>query len=85
MQGVVGGNVTFLDTAIGYPGYMHNARILRASNTFTKAENDEIVDIVIVDKTDPAKTAIREMYWINRLKTMYPSGLNIDNESEMYE
>ena len=34
---------------------------------------------------NPAEPTIKEMYWISRLKTMYPSGLNIDNESEMYE
>ena len=33
-------------------------------------------DIVITDKTDPAEPRTREMYWINRLKTMYPLGLN---------
>ena len=43
MQAVVGENLMFLDTAIGYPGSMHDARILRASNIFTKAENGEIL------------------------------------------
>lgn len=43
MQAVVGKNLKFLDTAIGYPGSMHDARILRASNIFTKAENGEIL------------------------------------------
>ena len=33
----------FLDTAIGYPGSMHGARILRASNIFTKAENGSVL------------------------------------------
>ena len=38
-------------------------------------------DIVIIDKTDPAKPTVRENYCVNRLKTMYPSGLNTDSES----
>ena len=42
-------------------------------------------DIVIIDKTNPGETTIREMYWLNELKTMHPLGLNIENESEMYE
>ena len=42
-------------------------------------------DIVIIDKTNPAEPTIREMYWINRLMTMYPSGLNIEQDSEVYE
>ena len=44
-------------------------------------------DILIIDKTDPAEPTVREMYWINRLKTMYPLGLNMNNEleSEMYD
>jgi hypothetical protein len=43
MQAVVGENLMFLDTAIGYPGSMHDARILRASNIFTKAENGDVL------------------------------------------
>ena len=44
-------------------------------------------DIVIIDKTDPAEPTVRKMYWINRLKTRYPLGLNMDNEleSEMHD
>ena len=42
-------------------------------------------DIVIIDKTNPAEPTIRETYWINRLMTMYPSGLNIEQDSEVYE
>ena len=41
-------------------------------------------DIVIIDKTNPAEQTIREKYWINRLKPMHPSGLNIEQESEVY-
>jgi hypothetical protein len=42
-------------------------------------------DIVIIDKTNPAEPTIRETYWINRPMTMYPSGLNIEQDSEVYE
>jgi hypothetical protein len=38
-------------------------------------------DIVIIDKTNPAKPTIGEMYGINRLMTMFPSGLNIEQDS----
>ena len=43
MQAVVGENLMFLDTAIGYPGSMHDARVLRQSNIFRKAENGDIL------------------------------------------
>jgi hypothetical protein len=37
-------------------------------------------DIVIIDKTNAAEPTIKETYWINRLMTMYPSGLNIEQD-----
>jgi hypothetical protein len=42
-------------------------------------------DKVIINKTNPAEPTISETYWINRLMTMYPSGLNIEQDSEVYE
>ena len=44
MQAVVGENLMFLDTAIGYPGSMHDARVLRSSELFRKAENGDILN-----------------------------------------
>ena len=43
MQAVVGKNLKFLDTAIGYPGSMHDARVLRSSDLFQKAESGDIL------------------------------------------
>ncbi len=43
MQAVVGKNLTFMDTAIGYPGSMHDARVFRSSDIFQKAQNGEIL------------------------------------------
>ena len=43
MQAVVGTNLKFLDTAIGYPGSMHDARVFRSTEIFMKAQNDEIL------------------------------------------
>ncbi|XP_028411417.1 protein ALP1-like [Dendronephthya gigantea] len=43
LQAVVGQNLTFLDTAIGYPGSMHDARVLRSSDIFQKAQDGEIL------------------------------------------
>jgi hypothetical protein len=42
-------------------------------------------DTVIIDKTNPAEPTIREMSWINRLNTMHRSGLNIEQECQVYE
>ena len=36
-------------------------------------------EIVLIDKTDPAEPTRREAFWISKLKTMHPSGLNIEN------
>jgi len=43
VQGIVDGTMTFLDVGAGYPGRMHDARVLRNSNIFTRAENREIL------------------------------------------
>ena len=42
MQAVVGKNLKFLYTAIGYPGSMHDARIRRMSQLFRLAQRGEI-------------------------------------------
>ena len=37
-------------------------------------------EIVLIDKTDPADRPTRlEAFWISKLKTMHPLGLNIEN------
>ena len=43
VQGIVDGTMTFLDVEAGYPGSMHDARVLRNNNIFTPAENREIL------------------------------------------
>ena len=43
MQAVVGENLKFLDTAIGYPGSMHDSRVLRNSELYRKATNGDIL------------------------------------------
>ncbi len=43
IQAVVGKNLTFMDTAIGYPGSMHDARVFRSSDIFQKAQKGEIL------------------------------------------
>ena len=42
-QAVVGANLMFLHIATGYPGSLHDARILRLSNLYTRAEREEIL------------------------------------------
>ena len=39
MQAVVGNNLTFIDTAIGYPDSMHDDRVFCSSDIFQKAQN----------------------------------------------
>ena len=42
-QAVVGASLMFLHVATGYPGGLHEARILRVSSLFGKAERNEIL------------------------------------------
>lgn len=51
---------------------------------FLEANHNGLVndcEITLIDKTDPAEPTIREAYWIERLKTIYPLGLNIQLEN----
>ena len=36
------------------------------------------VEIVFVDKTDPSEPTRREEFWRNKLKTLAPYGLNVE-------
>lgn len=49
MQAAAGENLMFLDTAIGYPGSMHDARVLRNSELFRKVENGNILREPVVN------------------------------------
>ena len=64
------------------PNINHTQRYLHSH--FLQENHNGLItdcDIVIIDKTDPAEPTVRENYWINRLRAMYPLGLNVNNES----
>ena len=42
-QAVVDANMNFIDISSGFPGSVHDARVLRASAIFTQAENGQIL------------------------------------------
>ena len=42
-QAIVGSNLIFLDVATGFPGSVHDARILRSSQVYAKSEAGEIL------------------------------------------
>ena len=42
-QTVVGANLMILDLAKGYPGSLHDSRVLRNSNIFRMAENGDVL------------------------------------------
>lgn len=42
-QAIVGSNLKFLDISTGFPGSMHDARVLRRTNLFARAQNEEIL------------------------------------------
>lgn len=48
-QAVVGENLKFLDVATGFPGSLHDARVLRNSALFNRAENHIILNEPTVD------------------------------------
>ena len=43
VQGVVDGRKVFLDFAAGFPGSLHDARVLRNSTLYRRAEGDEVL------------------------------------------
>ena len=43
LQGTVDGSGMFIDVSTGWPGSMHDARVLRLSSLYRKATNDEIL------------------------------------------
>ena len=48
MQAVVEENLILLDTSIGYPGSVHDTRLLRNTDLFRKAENGDILRELVV-------------------------------------
>ena len=42
-QAVIGSNFMFLDVATGFPGSMHDARMLRSTLVFQRAQSDQIM------------------------------------------
>ena len=56
-QSVVGGDLMFLDVATGFPGSMHDARVLRATSFFQKAEQGDIIssplDVILNQRVRP--------------------------------
>lgn len=43
LQGTVDGTGVFIDVNTGWPGSMHDARVLRLSSLYRKATNDKIL------------------------------------------
>lgn len=43
-QGIVGANYLFLDFATGFPGSLHDSRILRSTQIFRKIENGQVLN-----------------------------------------
>lgn len=44
-QAIVGERLKFIDVATGFPGSVHDARVLRSSSLFTRAEGYEILNL----------------------------------------
>lgn len=44
LQGVADGNGRFIHVSTGYPGSIHDARVLRMSSLFTAAQNNRILN-----------------------------------------
>ena len=51
IQAIVDGKKIFMDFACGYPGSMHDARVLRCSTIFQRAENGNILTQPTVNVT----------------------------------
>ena len=52
MQAVVNGKGAFIDVAAGFPGSMHDARVLRNSIIYEKAEHGDILAAGPIHRVD---------------------------------
>ena len=79
-QAVVGGNLKFLDIATGYPGIIHDARILRDSALYIQAEHN----ILLTETTDVIDGYERDgAYPTNTwLVKPFPNNLNLSQEQK---
>ena len=53
--------------------YFHDHFLSEGRNGLT-----DDVEIVFIDKTDPSDPTRREEFWRNKLKTLAPYGLNVE-------
>ncbi|KAK3755953.1 hypothetical protein QZH41_001866 [Actinostola sp. cb2023] len=49
LQGVVGGDCRFLDVAVGFPGSIHDARVLRMSGIYGRFDDSHVIDVHLID------------------------------------
>ena len=88
-QAVIGGNLKFLDTATGYPGSIHDARILRDSAFYIQAERN----ILLTETTDVTNGyKIRSLLIGDRaysastwLVKLFPNNFNISQEQKKFK
>ena len=44
LQGIVDSNLKFINVTVGYPGSIHNARVLQLSGLYDLPENEQILN-----------------------------------------
>ena len=49
LQGIVDSNLKFLHASVGYPGSIHDSRVLRLSGIYNQAESEQILSAPIRD------------------------------------
>ena len=87
IQAVVNGRKLFLDFACGYPGSMHDARVLRRSAIFGRAERREILSAptVNINKVGPYLVGDSAYRLCPLLMKPYPEGTRDHDEIKLYK
>ena len=64
-------------------GDMENVKQKSLQSHFLQDDHEgflEDVEVRLIDKVQGSDPTIREYYWMRTLKTLYPYGLNIEND-----
>ena len=85
VQGIVDGRKIFLDVAAGFPGSMHDARVLRNSSIYERAEQGNILAVGPIHRIGPHEiqpyVVGDSAYPLSRwLQKPYPEGTRDPNE-----
>ena len=72
-----------MDTRKAASGNIESCKQQFLQNDFSQCDHHgflEDVEVTLIDKTQASDTTKREYFWMRTLETLYPDGLNIEND-----